>query len=297
MDFKRIITLLLAIVMCVNLLASAFPSIAYASGGEKQIEASDMSIADEEQGAHGDSEKAETTNDTISTEESEKETPIELESEKVAGVGETEKAEETTEISKTEFQETDEEKLERLKEMVDTFPAEPELWWMDKDELTALYDTFTEICDLYESLDEEQQEQVEMRKLEAAGAFFASYVDPVSLANTGDIYSIPPEYGAGIIYQGRKSTAVYGPGWIDGRYATNYSKDNNVWIKYPESGSCYVDGQHVKADVLVYYWLSAGDAFVATSFGRDLISIGSPAWCGYEPQDFTVEMEYHFFRA
>ena len=55
MDFKRIITLLLAIVMCVNLLASAFPSIAYASGGEKQIEASDMSIADEEQGAHGDS--------------------------------------------------------------------------------------------------------------------------------------------------------------------------------------------------------------------------------------------------
>lgn len=195
MDFKRIITLLLAIVMCVNLLASAFPSIAYASGGEKQIEASDMSIADEEQGAHGDSEKAETTNDTISTEESEKETPIELESEKVAGVGETEKAEETTEISKTEFQETDEEKLERLKEMVDTFPAEPELWWMDKDELTALYDTFTEICDLYESLDEEQQEQVEMRKLEAAGAFFASYVDPVSLANTGDIYSIPRSTG------------------------------------------------------------------------------------------------------
>ncbi len=297
MDFKRIITLVLAIVMCVNLLTSAFPTVAYASGGEMQMEASDMSIADEEQGAHGDSEKAEATNDTVCTEESEKETPIELESEKVAGVEETEKAEETTEISKTEFQETDEEKLERLKEMVDTFPAEPELWWMDKNELTALYDTFTEICDLYESLDEEQQEQVDMSKLEAAGAFFASYVDPVSLANTGDIYSIPSEYGAGIIYQGRKSTAVYGPGWIDGRYATNYSKDSNVWIKYPESGSCYVDGQHVKADVLVYYWLSAGDAFVATSFGRDLISIGSPAWCGYEPQDFTVEMEYHFFRA
>ena len=181
--------------------------------------------------------------------------------------------------------------------MVDTFPAEPELWWMDKDELTALYDTFTEICDLYESLDEEHQEQVDMSKLEAAGAFFASYVDPVSLTNTGDIYSIPSEYGAGIIYQGRKSTAVYGPGWKDGRYATNYSKDSNVWIKYPESGSCYVDGQHIKADVLVYYWLTEGEAFVATSFGRDLISIGSPAWCGYEPQDFTVEMEYHFFRA
>lgn len=336
MDLKKIITLFLAIVMCVNLLASAFPTVAYASGGEKQIEASDMSEPDasddvimeisgdakdagqaqeeiqqedeeveiseeakvtEEENEDSDSEKAETTNDTISTEESEKETPIELESEKVAGVEETEKAEETTEISKTEFQETDEEKLEQLKEMVDTFPEEPELWWMDKDELTALYDTFTEICDLYESLDEEQQEQVDMSKLEAAGAFFASYVDPVSLTNTGDIYSIPSEYGAGIIYQGRKSTAVYGPGWKDGRYATNYSKDSNVWIKYPESGSCYVDGQHIKADVLVYYWLTEGEAFVATSFGRDLISIGSPAWCGYEPQDFTVEMEYHFFRA
>ena len=46
MDLKRIITLLLAIVMCVNLLASAFPSVAYASGGEKQIEASDMSETD-----------------------------------------------------------------------------------------------------------------------------------------------------------------------------------------------------------------------------------------------------------
>ena len=98
MDFKRIITLVLAIVMCVNLLASAFPTVAYASGGERQMEASDMSeadtsgnaimeisgevkdmgqaqeeekgtknigegvsIADEEQGAHGDSEKAEAT--------------------------------------------------------------------------------------------------------------------------------------------------------------------------------------------------------------------------------------------
>lgn len=333
MDFKRIITLFLAIVMCVNLLASAFPTVAYASGGAIQVEASDMSEAKasddvvmeisgeakdtgqaqeeiqqedeeveiseeakvtEEQNEDSDSEKAEATNDTVSTKESEKETPIELESEKVAGV---EKAEETPEISKTEFQETDEEKLEQLKEMVDTFPEEPELWWMDKDELTALYDTFTEICDLYESLDEEQQEQVDMSKLEAAGDFFASYVDPVSLANTGDIYSIPSEYGAGIIYQGKKSTAIYGSGWKDGRYATNHSKDSNVWIKYPESGSCYVDGQHVKVDVLVYYWLSAGDAFVATSFGRDLISIGSPAWCGYEPQDFTVELEYHFLRA
>ena len=46
MDLKRIITLLLTIVMCVNLLASAFPSVAYASRGEKQIEASDMSEAD-----------------------------------------------------------------------------------------------------------------------------------------------------------------------------------------------------------------------------------------------------------
>ena len=254
MDFKRIITLFLAIVMCVNLLASAFPTVAYASGGAIQVEASDMSeadtsgnvimeisgeakdmgqtqeeekgteniredvsVAEKEQGADSDSEKAEATNDTVSTEESEKETPIELESEKVAGVKETEKAEETTEISKTEFQETDEEKLERLKEMVDIFPAEPELWWMDEDELTAIYDTFSEICDMYESLDAELQKQVDMSKLEAAGEFFNSYVEPLSLVNTGDIYSIPPEYGAGIIYQGKKSTAIYGSGWKDGR--------------------------------------------------------------------------------
>ena len=46
MDLKRIITLLLAIVMCVNLLASAFPSVAYASGGEMQVEASELSEAD-----------------------------------------------------------------------------------------------------------------------------------------------------------------------------------------------------------------------------------------------------------
>ena len=46
MDLKKIITLFLAIVMCVNLLASAFPTVAYASGGEKQIEASDMSEPD-----------------------------------------------------------------------------------------------------------------------------------------------------------------------------------------------------------------------------------------------------------
>ena len=39
MDFKRIITLFLAIVMCVNLLASAFPTVAYASGGAIQVEA------------------------------------------------------------------------------------------------------------------------------------------------------------------------------------------------------------------------------------------------------------------
>ena len=45
MDFKRIITLFLAIVMCVNLLASAFPTVVYASGEEMQMEASDMSEA------------------------------------------------------------------------------------------------------------------------------------------------------------------------------------------------------------------------------------------------------------
>lgn len=329
MDFKRIITLFLAIVMCVNLLASAFPTVAYASGGEMQVEASDMSeakasddvvmeisgeakdtgqaleeektagdigenasVADEEQETEEDSEKEVETETADPVEETEKETLINSGSENIGVSEETVKQEEVMEL-----QETDEEKVARLKEMVEAFPEEAELWWMDKDELTVLYDTFTEICDLYESLDEEQQEQVDMRKLEDAGAFFASYVDPVSLTNTGDIYSIPSEYGAGIIYQGRKSTAVYGPGWIDGRYATNYSKDSNVWIKYPESGSCYVDGQHVKADVLVYYWLTEGEAFVATSFGHDLISIGSPAWCGYEPQDFTVEMEYHFYKA
>lgn len=329
MDFKRIITLFLAIVMCVNLLASAFPTVAYASGGELQVEASDMSeakasddvvmeisgeakdtgqaleeektagdigenasVADEKQETEEDSEKEAETETAAPVEETEKETLINSGSGDIVVSEETVKPEEVMELQKT-----DEEKVARLKEMVEAFPEEAELWWMDKNELTVLYDTFTEICDLYESLDEEHQEQVDMRKLEAAGAFFASYVDPVSLTNTGDIYSIPSEYGAGIIYQGRKSTAVYGSGWKDGRYATNYSKDSNVWIKYPESGSCYVDGQHVKADVLVYYWLTEGEAFVATSFGRDLISIGSPAWCGYEPQDFTVEMEYHFFRA
>jgi len=161
---------------------------------DEEAEISEEAKVTEKQNEDSDSEKAEATNDTVSTKESEKETPIELESEKVAGVEEAEKAEETPEISKTEFQETDEEKLERLKEMVDTFPEEPELWWMDKNELTALYDTFTEICDLYESLDEEQQEQVDMSKLEAAGAFFASYVDPVSLTNTGEYL----QYSVGI---------------------------------------------------------------------------------------------------
>ena len=253
MDFKRIVTLFLAIVMCVNLLASAFPTVAYASGGEMQMEASDMSeanvsddvimeisreakdtgqaleeektaedigenasVADEEQKTEDDSEKETETETAAPVEETEKETMIDSGSEDIVVSEDTVKQEEATEL-----QETEEEKVVRLKEMVEAFPEEAELWWMDKDELTALYDTFTEICDLYESLDEEQQEQVEMSKLEAAGAFFASYVDPVSLANTGDIYSIPSEYGAGIIYQGRKSTAVYGPGWIDGRYATN----------------------------------------------------------------------------
>lgn len=329
MDFKRIITLFLAIVMCVNLLASAFPTVAYASGGAIQVEASDMSeakasddvvmeisgeakdtgqaleeektaegigenasVADEEQKTEDDSEKETETETAAPVEETEKETLIDSGSGDIVVSEDTVKQEEATEL-----QETEEEKVVRLKEMVEAFPEEAELWWMDEDELTVLYDTFSEICDMYESLDAELQEQVDMRKLEAAGAFFASYVDPVSLTNTGDIYSIPSEYGAGIIYQGRKSTAVYGPGWKDGRYATNHSKDKNVWIKYPESGSCYVNGEHVKADVLIYYWLTEGEAFVATSFGHDLVSIGSPAWCGYEPQDFTVELEYHFLRA
>lgn len=329
MDFKRIITLFLAIVMCVNLLASAFPTVAYASGGAIQVEASDMSeakasddvvmeisgeakdtgqaleeektaedigenasVADEEQKTEDDSEKETETETAAPVEETEKETMIDSGSEDIVVSEDTVKQEEATEL-----QETEEEKVVRLKEMVEAFPEEAELWWMDEDELTVLYDTFSEICDMYESLDAELQEQVDMSKLEAAGEFFNSYVEPLSLVNTGDIYSIPPEYGAGIIYQGKKSTAIYGSGWKDGRYATNHSKDSNVWIKYPESGSCYVDGQHVKADVLVYYWLTEGEAFVATSFGHDLISIGSPAWCGYEPQDFTVELEYHFLRA
>ncbi len=250
------------------------------------------SVADEEQKTEDDSEKETETETAAPVEETEKETLIDSGSGDIVVSEDTVKQEEATEL-----QETEEEKVVRLKEMVEAFPEEAELWWMDEDELTVLYDTFSEICDMYESLDAELQEQVDMRKLEAAGAFFASYVDPVSLTNTGDIYSIPSEYGAGIIYQGRKSTAVYGPGWKDGRYATNHSKDKNVWIKYPESGSCYVNGEHVKADVLVYYWLTEGEAFVATSFGHDLVSIGSPAWCGYEPQDFTVELEYHFLRA
>ena len=49
--------------------------------------------------------------------------------------------------------------------------------------------------------------------------------------------------------------------------------------------------------MVVYYWLTEGEAFVADRFGEDQVSIGSPAWCGYKPQDFTIEMEYHFFRA
>ena len=36
-------------------------------------------------------------------------------------------------------------------------------------------------------------------KMEAAGEFYASYIDPLSLSNTGDITSIPPAYGTGII--------------------------------------------------------------------------------------------------
>lgn len=327
MDFKRIITLFLAIVMCVNLLASAFPTVVYASGEEMQMEASDMSeakasndvvmeisgeakdtgqtlekvagdigenasVVDEEQKTEDDSEKEAEIETAAPVEETEKETLIDSGSEEIGVSEDTVKQEEATEL-----RETEEEKVARLQEMVATFPEEPELWWMDEEELTALYDTFSEICDLYESLDAELQKQIDMSKLEAAGEFFNKYVDPLSLVNTGDIYSIPSEYGTGIIYQGKKSTAIYGPGWKDGRYATNHSKNSGVWIKYPESGSCYVDGQHVKADVLVYYWLTEGDAFVATSFGRDLVSIGSPAWCGYEPQDFTVELEYHFLRA
>ena len=329
MDFKRILTLVLAIVMCVNVLASAFPSVAYASGGETQTEMSEiteekasndvtMEISGSGNGTGKISESGEETEkqtetvDTADTAETEPEVEAQGETDKAA----TEEVKESEEVATNadSMEETGSEPTEeveellvapaagddvlaRLKEMVAAFPEEPELWWLDEEELTTLYETFSEICDLYESLDEEAQAQVDMSKLEAAGEFFAQYVDPLALVNTGDIYSIPSEYGAGIIYQGKKSTAIYGSGWKDGRYATNHSKDRNVWIKYPESGSCYVDGQHVKADVLVYYWLSAGEAFVATDFGRDLVSIGSPAWCGYSPQDFTVEMEYHFFRA
>ena len=214
-----------------------------------------------------------------------------------------EKSEEATlpeERKPEEAQETEEpeaDRLEKLQTLLLDFPEEAELWWMSQEELGEVYDRFMELVDLYESLEEEEKSKIEVSKLEAIGEFFAGFTDQTALSNTGDIYSIPSEYGAGIIYQGRKSTAVYGPGWKKGTYATNHSKSSDVWIRYPESGSCYVNGEHVKADVLVYYWLSAGDAFVAMSFGTDQVSIGSPAWCGYDPQDFTVEMEYHFFRA
>jgi len=202
---KKIITLFLAIVMCVNLLASAFPTVVYASGGETQVEASDMSevntsdndvimeisgdvedtgqaleeettaedigenasVIDEEQKTEDDSEKEAETETVDPVEETEKETLINSGSEDIVVSEEAVKQEEVMEL-----QETDEEKVARLKKMVEAFPEEAELWWMDKDELTALYDTFTEICDLYESLDEEQQEQMDMRKLEDAGAFF-----------------------------------------------------------------------------------------------------------------------------
>lgn len=194
-------------------------------------------------------------------------------------------------------EETEVEKLARLKELVDAFPEEAELWWLDKEELVTLYETFVEIGDLYDSLSDEAKNQIDMGKMEAAGEFYASYIDPLSLSNTGDITSIPPAYGTGIIYEGRKSTAVYGPGWKDGRWADNTSKNGNIWIKYPSAGSFYVNGEHTKVDVVVYYWKTEGDAYVADSFGRDLISIASPVWCGFDPQDFTVEMEYHFYRA
>lgn len=194
-------------------------------------------------------------------------------------------------------EETEVEKLARLKELVDAFPEEAELWWLDKEELVTLYETFVEIGDLYDSLSDEAKNQIDMGKMEAAGEFYASYIDPLSLSNTGDITSIPPAYGTGIIYEGRKSTAIYGPGWKDGRWADNTSKNGNIWIKYPSAGSFYVNGEHTKVDVVVYYWKTEGDAYVADSFGQDLISIASPVWCGFDPQDFTVEMEYHFYRA
>ena len=232
MDFKRIITLFLAIVMCVNLLASAFPTVVYASGEEMQMEASDMSeakasndvvmeisgeakdtgqtlekvagdigenasVVDEEQKTEDDSEKEAEIETAAPVEETEKETLIDSGSEEIGVSEDTVKQEEATEL-----RETEEEKVARLQEMVATFPEEPELWWMDEEELTALYDTFSEICDLYESLDAELQKQIDMSKLEAAGEFFNKYVDPLSLVNTGDIYSIPSEYGTGIIYQG-----------------------------------------------------------------------------------------------
>lgn len=186
---------------------------------------------------------------------------------------------------------------EELEKRIEEFPKESALWWQDAAELAETYETFMELCDRCEELSEEQQKQVDMGKLEAAGQFFAAWTDPVSLVNTGDIGSIPSEYGAGLIYRGKRSTAIYGPGWLDGRYAQNYAKDPDIYIRYPESGSCYVDGRHTQVDVVVYYWLTEGEAFVADRFGEDQVSIGSPAWCGYKPQDFTIEMEYHFFRA
>lgn len=212
-------------------------------------------------------------------------------------VSENAAAEEAAAVEPEAKEETEAEKLARLKELVDAFPEESDLWWKEKEELSTLYETFTEIGDLYDSLSDEAKSQIDMSKMEAVGEFYASYVDPLALNNTGNINSIPPAYGTGIIYEGKKSTAEYGSGWRDGRWAKNTSRDNNIWIKYPSSGSFYVNGEHVPVDVVVYYWKTQGDAYVADSFGRDLVSIASPAWCGYGPQDFTVEMEYHFYRA
>ena len=156
MDFKRIITLFLAIVMCVNLLASAFPTVAYASGGAIQVEASDMSeakasddvvmeisgeakdtgqaleeektaegigenasVADEEQKTEDDSEKETETETAAPVEETEKETLIDSGSGDIVVSEDTVKQEEATEL-----QETEEEKVVRLKEMVEAFPEE-----------------------------------------------------------------------------------------------------------------------------------------------------------------------------
>lgn len=76
-------------------------------------------------------------------------------------------------MEKTEETGGEAEKLlaEELEKRIEEFPKESALWWQDAAELAETYEIFMDLCDFYEELSEEQQKQVDMGKLEAAGQF------------------------------------------------------------------------------------------------------------------------------